>query len=255
MNQPDGMVWVPGGTFLMGSDHHYPEEAPAHQVTVDGFWIDQHPVANAEFARPVRSTGHVTVAELAPDPADYPGALPELLVPASTVFRNPGRQVDLGGHYNWSTYVPGPAGATPQGPGSSIRKRPHHPVVQVAWEDVEAYAAWPGKELPTEAEWELAAARGGRMGPSSPGRGAQPGQPLDGQHLAGRVPDREPGTGRIHRHLASRPLPGQRLRPGRHDRQRLGMDQRLVSGPRPAGPCLLHGGNRDPRDRAAIPAR
>ena len=67
MNQPDGMVWVPGGTFLMGSDHHYPEEAPAHQVTVDGFWIDQHPVTNAQFARFMRATGYVTVAEQAPN--------------------------------------------------------------------------------------------------------------------------------------------------------------------------------------------
>ena len=79
------MVWISGGTFLMGSDHHYPEEAPAHQVTVDGFRIDRHPVTNAEFARFVRKTGHVTVAEQAPDPAAYPGARPELLVPASTV--------------------------------------------------------------------------------------------------------------------------------------------------------------------------
>src|SRR4029453_10468938 len=81
---PD-MVWVPGGSFLMGSDHHYPEEAPAHQVTVDGLWIDRHTVTNDEFARFVRKTGHVTVAERAPDPAEYPGAQPELLVPASHV--------------------------------------------------------------------------------------------------------------------------------------------------------------------------
>src|SRR5213078_2501224 len=83
------MPWIPGGTFLMGSDHHYPEEAPAHTVTVDGFWIDRHTVTNAEFARFVRKTGHVTVAERAPDPADYPGARPESLVPASMVFRAP----------------------------------------------------------------------------------------------------------------------------------------------------------------------
>src|SRR5216117_2844993 len=81
------MPWIPGGTFLMGSDHHYPEEAPAHTVTVDGFWIDRHTVTNAEFARFVRKTGHLTVAERPADPADYPGAKPELLVPESTVFR------------------------------------------------------------------------------------------------------------------------------------------------------------------------
>ena len=82
---PDGMVWIPGGTFQMGSDHHYAEEAPAHPVTVDGFWIDPHPVTNAEFARFVRATGHVTVAERPADPARYPGARPELLMPASSV--------------------------------------------------------------------------------------------------------------------------------------------------------------------------
>jgi formylglycine-generating enzyme required for sulfatase activity len=143
------MIRVPGATFLMGSDHHYPEEAPAHKVTVDGFWIDRYTVTNAEFARFVRKTGHVTVAERAPDPADYPGAKPELLVPASTVFRAPGRRVDLTNPYNWWTYVPGADWRHPQGPGSSIKKKPDHPVVQVAWDDVVAYAAWAGKELPT----------------------------------------------------------------------------------------------------------
>ena len=96
------MVWISGGTFLMGSDDHYREEAPAHKVTVDGFWIDPHPVTNAAFARFVRQTGHLTVAEQAPNPADYPGARPELLVPASTVFRArgslPGQRLWLGRH-------------------------------------------------------------------------------------------------------------------------------------------------------------
>jgi formylglycine-generating enzyme len=158
-----GMVWVPGGTFRMGSDDHYPEEAPAHQVTVGGFWIDRCAVTNDEFARFVRETGHVTLAERAPDPADYPDAQPDLVVAASSVFRKPGRPVSLDEAYQWWAWVPGADWRHPRGPQSSIRKLGDHPVVHVAWQDVEAYAAWSGKDLPTEAEWERAA-RGGLDG-------------------------------------------------------------------------------------------
>ncbi len=158
-----GMVWIPGGTFQMGSNDHYPEEAPVHGASVDGFWMDSRTVTNRDFDRFVRKTGHVTLAERVPDPADYPGALPELLVPASTVFVAPAHRVDLGNHFNWWTYVPGASWRHPQGPGSSIRSRPDHPVVHVAWEDVEAYTRWSGKQIPTEAEWEFAA-RGGLDG-------------------------------------------------------------------------------------------
>jgi sulfatase modifying factor 1 len=161
---PDaGMVWVPGGTFLMGSDRHYAEEAPAHRVTVGGFWMDRCAVTNAAFRRFVEATGHVTVAERPPDPADYPGADPALLVPASAVFRKPGRPVDLRNPYDWWINVPGAWWRHPRGPQSSLKQLDDHPVVHVAWADVEAYAAWAGKALPSEAEWERAA-RGGLEG-------------------------------------------------------------------------------------------
>jgi formylglycine-generating enzyme len=159
----DGMVPVPGGSFLMGSDRHYPEEGPAHRVTVNGFWMDRHAVTNAEFARFVEATGHVTVAEHAPNAADYPGAKPELLVPASVVFQKPDRRVDLRNPYQWWTYVPGADWRHPRGPDSSIDGLEQHPVVHVAYEDAVTYARWAGKSLPTEAEWELAA-RGGLDG-------------------------------------------------------------------------------------------
>jgi formylglycine-generating enzyme len=157
------MVWVPGGTFLMGSDDHYPEEAPAHRCHVDGFWIDRDTVTNRQFAHFVTSTGYLTVAEESPDPSDYPGAKPEMLVPASIVFCQPPQRVDLNNHYNWWTYVPGASWRHPQGPGSSVNGKSDHPVVQVAWRDVVMYARWAGKDLPTEGEWEFAA-RGGLDG-------------------------------------------------------------------------------------------
>jgi formylglycine-generating enzyme required for sulfatase activity len=154
------MVWVPCGEFTMGSDDHYPEEAPAHRVQVDGFWIDRCPVTNEEFRRFVQATGHVTSAERAPAPEDYPHADPEMLVPASAVFRRPGRPVDLRTHFAWWAYVPGANWRHPRGPQSSLRGLDRHPVVHLAWSDVEAYARWADMDLPSEAEWELAA-RGG----------------------------------------------------------------------------------------------
>jgi formylglycine-generating enzyme len=157
------MVWIPGGTFLMGSNDHYPEEAPAHGVAVDGFWIDRAPVTNLQFTRFVKQTGHVTSAERAPNAEDYPGAKPELLVPASTVFSPPPQRVSLDDAYQWWSYVPGADWRHPEGPESSLHGRERHPVVHVAFEDAEAYARWAVKELPTEADWELAA-RGGLDG-------------------------------------------------------------------------------------------
>ena len=159
----ENMVWIPGGSFLMGSDHHYPEEAPAHPATVAGFWMDECPVTNADFRSFVQATDYVTFAERAPDPALYPGALPHMLVAGSVVFRQPSLRVDLRNHFNWWAYVPGANWRHPEGPSSSLEGREDHPVVHVAYEDVEAYARWTRKEIPSEAEWEFAA-RGGLEG-------------------------------------------------------------------------------------------
>ncbi|XQQ07417.1 MAG: SUMF1/EgtB/PvdO family nonheme iron enzyme [Leptolyngbya sp. IPPAS B-1204] len=134
------MVWIPGGTFLMGSNDHYPEEAPAHKVAVDGFWMDKYLVTNAQFQKFVKATGYVTFAERPANPDDYPGAKPELLQPSSTVFVKPDRPVRKDNHYNWWSYVPGANWRHPEGKGSSIKGREQHPIVHLACEDVEAYA-------------------------------------------------------------------------------------------------------------------
>src|SRR5215510_1406795 len=142
---PEGMVWIPGGTFWMGCDAcEMPDAAPSHQVAVDGFWMDKTPITNAQFEKFVKATGYKTVAERKPDPKDFPGAPPELLVPGSIVFTPPKEPVPLNNHLVWWSYIPGADWRHPEGPESSIAGRENHPVVQVCYEDAVAYANWAG---------------------------------------------------------------------------------------------------------------
>jgi formylglycine-generating enzyme required for sulfatase activity len=170
---PPVMVWIPGGEFTMGSDDPdaSPAERPAHRVRVDGFWMDETDVTNAEFRRFVEATGHVTTAEKTPTVGDVltyarPGAprpRKEDLVPGAVVFTPPDHPVDLRDVSQWWKWTPGADWRHPEGPGTSIAGREDHPVVHVSWFDAAAYAKWAGKRLPTEAEWEFAA-RGGLDG-------------------------------------------------------------------------------------------
>src|SRR5271163_3097942 len=148
-----GMLWIPGGTFRMGSEDFYPEERPVREVSVPGFWMDRCVVTNAQFAQFIAATGYVTLAERPLDPKDYPGAPPENLVPGSMLFHKTSRPVDLKNYTHWWAWAPGTCWHRPLGVTSSLDGFEQHPVVHVAYEDAEAYARWRGKELPTEAEW------------------------------------------------------------------------------------------------------
>lgn len=145
---------------MMGSDEFYDDERPVRRASVGDFWMDVTPVTNRQFSKFVAATDHVTVAEIPPDPADYPGMPLEMAQPGSIVFVPPARPVDVNGPPVWWQFVFGASWHAPLGPGSSIKGREDHPVVHIAWADAEAFARWAGKELPSEAEWEFAA-RGG----------------------------------------------------------------------------------------------
>jgi len=153
------MVYIKGGTFLMGTAD-FADASPVHEVTLGGFWMDEHEVTNAQFARFVAATGYQTVAERPLDPKDFPNVPLDALQPGSAVFTPPDQTVGLSNHLQWWQYVNGASWRRPEGPGSDIRGRENDPVVHIAYEDAAAFAEWAGKRLPTEAEWEYAARAG-----------------------------------------------------------------------------------------------
>jgi len=167
---PAAMAWIPGNEFLMGNDHQMsqPNERPAHKVRVSGFWMDVHDVTNAQFRRFVEETGYVTTAEQKPRWEDLRAQLPagtprpndSALQAGAMVFTGTETEVSLRDYSRWWRFVPGANWRHPEGPDSNIDGKDDHPVVQVSYEDAQAYAKWAGKRLPTEAEWEFAA-RGG----------------------------------------------------------------------------------------------
>jgi sulfatase modifying factor 1 len=191
---PDGMIWVPGGQFWMGTaDDKMADARPWHRVYVDGYWMDKTEVTNQQFARFIKATGYVTVAERKPRAEDYPNAPPEKLVAGSVVFSPPDHSVELDNHLRWWNYMPGANWRHPEGPNSDIKSRMNHPVVHIAYEDALAYCNWAGGRLPTEAEFEFASRGGLDRKRYAWGDELQPG----GKHMAntfqGHFPDTNTG--------------------------------------------------------------
>lgn len=200
---PEGMVWIPGGEFSMGAAESpdmnmvgmqaTTDSRPIHRVYVDGFWMDTTEVTNEQFAKFVKATGYVTIAEKAPRAEDFPGAPPENLVAGAVVFSPPAHPVPLNDHLQWWSYVKGANWRHPKGPDSSLVGREKYPVVQIAYDDAVAFAKWAGKRLPTEAEWEFAA-RGGLSGKLYAwGDEFTPGGKKMANTFQGHFPDRDTG--------------------------------------------------------------
>jgi formylglycine-generating enzyme required for sulfatase activity len=186
---PEGMVWIVGGEFWMGADE-FPDAQPWHRVMVNGFWMDKTEVTNDQFAKFVKETKYVTLAERTPRAEDFPGAPPENLVAGSVVFSPPDHPVKLNNHFQWWSYVKGANWRHPEGPKSTIENRGKYPVVHIAYEDVLAYAKWTGKRLPTEAEFEFATRGGLERKPYAWGDELKPGGKFMTNTFQGHFPEK-----------------------------------------------------------------